>query len=243
VVDHLHLKTRILNEIRRLAADNDGVAPGKAAFEKATGIKESAWKGRIWTKWSQIISELGFDQKDFTVAYETDLLFKKLRHCAAHFQKFPTYAEIMIFKQVDNDMPSASTFQKRFDRIGLRRDFKDWMLKQPDLSDREIAIVSLIDLEPSPLLNQESDFKNGYVYAIEFGAYYKIGRSNDIERRIKQINVALPEKGEIVHFIETDDPVGIEEYWHKRFDQYRENGEWFKLPAKELAAFKKRKFQ
>jgi hypothetical protein len=86
------------------------------------------------------------------------------------------------------------------------------------------------------------DGLEGFVYMERFGKHYKVGHTTAVPRRHREISMELPEKPSIVHVIRTDDPSGIERYWHDRFGKLRRNGEWFELTQKEIRAFKRRRF-
>jgi hypothetical protein len=81
----------------------------------------------------------------------------------------------------------------------------------------------------------------GYVYLVRHGTRneYKIGRTNNPLRREGEIRTELPEQLTPIHKITTDDPAGIEQYWHARFQGKRKNGEWFALDAEDVKAFKR----
>lgn len=56
----------IIKEVRRIAAENGGIAPGQGGFENETGITPAQWRGRLWLKWSEAVIEAGFTPDDFS---------------------------------------------------------------------------------------------------------------------------------------------------------------------------------
>ena len=85
-----------------------------------------------------------------------------------------------------------------------------------------------------------SESKCGYVYLLKHGKRreYKIGKTFNPVRREGEIILQLPEKVHPIHHIKTDDPSGVEAYWHDRFSAKRKEGEWFELSASDVKAFK-----
>jgi hypothetical protein len=81
----------------------------------------------------------------------------------------------------------------------------------------------------------------GYVYLLQHGSRreYKIGRTCHPVRREGEMRIQLPEELQPVHYIKTDDPAGIERYWHARFAEKRKEGEWFALTADDVRSFKR----
>lgn len=81
--------------------------------------------------------------------------------------------------------------------------------------------------------------KHGWVYMFKLGRYYKVGRSKDTGRRYRELSVQFPDELEHRHKIETDDPSGLEAYWHNRFMLKHKKGDFFNLDLSDVKAFKR----
>lgn len=236
------MRDRILNEIRRLAAAKGGQPPGFRAFENETGIGTSEWRGRYWARWSDAVVEAGLHPNDPNPTYEEGYLLEKFAEACRHFGRVPAAMDLRIFARTTPDFPNHKMVYRRFQSTAnMLRRLAEWTKERPDYAD-VFAIVEKHAVSDTNGANKLAP--EGYVYLIRWGAHYKIGRGEQLERRVKQVKTGLPDSGVLVHAIRTDDPSGIEAYWHRRFAEKRaENGEWFKLTAADVAAFKKRKFQ
>jgi hypothetical protein len=235
------VRDQILNEIRRIAATNGGQAPGRQVFERETGIRESVWRGVYWARWGDAVAEAGLERNLVQAKIDADFFLEKLALAFRHFGRIPTTIELRMYRKVDTAFPAHSTLDNHFrtKAVMLER-LAAWVGERETFAD---VAAMLADAAPAHQPKGTPKQADGVVYLIRWGAHFKIGRTDNLERRFKEISITLPETAKIEHEIRTDDPPGIEAYWHKRFAAQRANGEWFKLAPADVAAFKRRKFQ
>jgi len=241
----VNLKDHILSEIRRITALNDGKPVGELMFKKETGIAQHKWRPKIWLRWSDALSEAGFQPNALTQRLDSSKVLDGIITACRHYGRLPTRDELELFRQAEPSIPSANAIRRHF---GGRSGLITALAKRAsdDVTYSDIAALLPADApQPSFSLQQIGVTKSpeGFVYLIKAGDFYKVGRSDDLERRVKEIRIAMPDKAILAHSIRTDDPAGIEAYWHRRFADKRANGEWFKLSSLDVSAFKKRKYQ
>jgi hypothetical protein len=235
------LRQGILNEITRLATLDSDRPPGQKLFAKETGIAEHKWRGVFWVCWGDALRDAGFRPNEWTTKLDSEVMLKKIAKTICDTGRFLTNSEIDLRRRLDSTIPSSSRIRAHFGgKADLIRALISLAHEDTEFSD----ILDIVTDEPK-LKSKENKLLaiDTWVYLIKSGENYKIGRSENLERRVKQINVALPEPANLYHAIQTDDSAGIEAYWHNRFADRRLNGEWFKLTKQDVAAFKRRKFQ
>jgi hypothetical protein len=86
----------ILSEIRRTALENGDVALGKKRFLDATGIAESDWSGRYWTRWSDAVAEAGFVAQSMNPRLPDVDVIEAAASIVRSLGHFPTAAEIRL---------------------------------------------------------------------------------------------------------------------------------------------------
>lgn len=238
------MKDHILTEIRRLTALNNGQPPGKRTFLRETGIAEHHWNGKFWSRWGDAISEAGYEPNTIQEKFNGKEILSKIVAAARYYGRIPTNNELKIYRRnVETTFPSINTVTNHYSSKSILMEaLLKFVADDPNYADIRAMLPLLPAPEEVPALKPLKSI-DGFVYLIKSGDFYKIGRSDDIERRVKEIRIALPDKAVLAHTIRTDDPAGIEAYWHQRFKDKRANGEWFRLTSLDIAAFKKRKYQ
>lgn len=227
----------IIDQIGRVAK-KIGRPPGRRVFERETGIRMPEWYGVHFRSWGEALREAGYQPNEKNEKFSSELILRKYAEAVRHFERIPAEIDIRMYSRNRKDFPGHSTFSNHFgNKAGLVAALAKFVRENNEFSD-------LIALLPDP---EETDTPSspteGLVYLLKSGNYYKIGRSNELERRVKEISVSLPEEVSLEHAIRTDDPPGIEAYWHRRFSERRARGEWFHLTVADLRAFKRRQFQ
>jgi hypothetical protein len=236
-------RQHILDEIVRTAAENGGLPLGHRRFLQETGIRVADWEGRYWARWSDVLRDAGFEPNQLVEPRDDATLLKRFADLAMELGRIPVSSEMRLKKRSDPDFPNDKTFSRAF---GNKNQLLERLREYCSTTTTYAPLIPLIDAtvapEPHPTQDDAPDEQIGFIYMLKAGRYYKVGRSNSFERRSRELAIQLPEKAETIHVIRTDDPIGIELYWHRRFEAKRLNGEWFELSSADVKAFKRRKF-
>lgn len=234
-------KAQILDAIRRMAATNGGKAPGSQRFESEMGLGKADWYPKYWLRWGDAIREAGCEPNSLSTSFGEEFLIQKYVDLTRELGRFPIEGDLIVKRRGDRTFPDRGAFL----RLGNKSERAAKILaycRTRDGFDDAMRLVAAAVVAQSPDEDGAPDEPStGYVYLLRHGSRreYKIGRTNNPMRREGEIGVELPQKLDPIHVIETDDPAGIENYWHRRFKEKRLKNEWFALTAADVRAFKR----
>lgn len=96
-------------------------------------------------------------------------------------------------------------------------------------SQEEHVVAVRADKNKRPNINLA-----GYVYVAIANGFVKIGMSKNPKARMKVLSASNPSKVTLLAAWFCQDANAIELKLHSTYDQFRVNGEWFKLPSNVL---------
>jgi hypothetical protein len=213
-------KEEILSEIHRYVAANDGVIPGERTFATATRIKQGAWKGKYWARWTEAIKAAGYDPNTLTQKIPDEDILEKLASFITGLGYFPVRDEINVQARTVAGFPVWQTVKKRY---GGMPETATALLEygrrvgNTALAELCVARLQREALKPAPRVDAKSKALaySGYVY-LKYSPslrLYKIGKADNPNKRGAGISLLLPEDLVPKHEIKTDYPYILEKYW------------------------------
>lgn len=236
-------RDEILGAIRETAASNNGKPVGRERFEQLTGITEYD-VGRYWARWGDAVRDAGLEANTLNAALGDDYVLEKYVGLVARLGHVPTNAELRLERRgSDPTFPNAKVYERFGSKAGLIGRASAYC-RERGTPVAALQILAQAAKAAVPVVEDSGEQRAvepyGFVYLVEgHPGEYKIGRTNLVDRRLAELGPKAPVEYRLIHEIKTDDPGGVEAYWHKRLAGKRMRGEWFKLAAADVRAFKR----
>jgi hypothetical protein len=240
------IKKKLLKYAKEL-----GKTPSEKVFYEYAEIGIYDLKRCGYPNYGELVRDVGlppnkFDKTKYNPGQLRKLFIKVIREEG----KWPTRGLLDIRHFSNKNFPDSSTFYKNLGQVkNLALNILEFIEDKQGYDD--IAVIC-----NSTLSEFENDIQEatdvdkggvGYVYLLKSSlnnaVAYKIGKTKNLEQRIKQLRQPSNVE-ELIHPIKTDDIDGVEQYWLNRFSNKRlypnrPKDEWFKLNASDVKAFRR----
>jgi len=232
-------KAFVIEAIKEIAGESGGKALGRMTFERQTGIRTSDWDPHLWLRGSDALAEAGLSANKFQAALSDDLVIQNYIDLARELKHLPVEGEIRRKARGDPLFPSHSVFGRFGGKEKLLAVVLRYCKQNSGNDDITVLIEDRSGTSKHAAGSRNATVLTGFVYLMKSGRHYKIGHTSSIGSRERQLAIIIPNPPRTIHSIETDDPVGVEAYWHKRFEAKRGEREWFNLSPEDVSAFKR----
>ena len=172
-------KATIIAAIKKVAAENGGVAPGVQRFQTVTGMRESDWKGKYWARWGDALLEAGLAPNSFQAAYADDILLERLAQVTREMGRFPVVAELKMRSRSDPEFPSTGAFRRLGNKAQLLDQLREFCAARPEWADvgancvnaKSSSEPAICDTAPE----QSSSYDElGHVYLAKSGKFWEL---------------------------------------------------------------------
>ena len=231
---------QIISEYKKLKLKL-GRVPNAREFYSETKVTDySARVAFGGNAYSKIQSEAGDEPRKFCTNGRKEYEFFEIYgRVVRELNRIPTVADWMHRKE----KPTLSGYRHKL-KINWKQmplAFIDWAINKSDWED--VVDICTSYCKERKLYSENTEVLTtsyGYVYLIKANrkGQYKIGKTGSPAGRKSQLSQLDPHDRRYEHVLETNDPCGLENYWHRRFEDKKVSGEIFKLSKKDLKAFK-----
>lgn len=243
----MYSKEEILKKIKEWSKENDGKTPGEKVFYEYADFNVYQLHKLGWANYGELVDEAElipntFDNTQYSYEQICDLFISAMREK----NQWPSRGYLDVKHLNDSSYPSSATFYKKLGLTGdLAQSILDYIGDKDDYDDVKNICLPVIEKYAVSDKSDEAGKTVEEVYMYKYknqSQPIKVGRSKDVERRGEEIVIGAHDKAVLIHSIKTDDPSGVENYWHRRFrksgrEEY--NNEWFRLKPEDVKAFKR----
>ena len=211
-------RDELLDEIRRVAGEI-GRTPGMGVFRDRTKITKHEWQEHFVT-WGEAVRSAGLSPNLLQQKTDVETFLLQLAQVTKKLGRMPTQVHWRHEQRQNPELCSKGTFETLLgNKDGRLRALRAWV----EVHDEYRDVLPLIESEITPNRREsrpgvsvrQMKTVKGVVYLKRFGRTgYKIGKSANPESRYRQLSSGTLEPVKHVHEIATDDPDGIERYWH-----------------------------
>lgn len=228
---------KIIVQLKAAVDRNGGQPPSLRSFFQAAGLNQRDLVRAGWPTYGALLKSQGFEPAKMKRGYTNEEVFRPLAELAVRLGHFPTQNEREVERHRNPVFPSSEAYIRRGRGAMLEHALRAWC-------DGTNSFPDLVPkLKQGAATAQVSGpIVKGYVYMLRdgnSGKRVKVGKES-VEGARQAAAATWLENPKAIHRIATDDPEGVERYWHERFKKEGKHvvRELFDLLPSDIAAFK-----